>query len=374
MGRVGERLSMLVLAAILAAPPVFGQQAPAAVAVLVQPAEARALASQREFIGRAQAVDKVDLRARVPGFLGARKFADGDLVKEGQLLFVIEPEPYQAAVEQREGQRKAAAANVINAELQYNRAAELARTKVGTEAVRDARLADFEQAKGALQEADAALRDARIKLSYTEVRSPITGRVGRAAASPGNVVGPETGILATVVAEQPMRVLFSVTQRELLEARRAGSASGTLKAKIRLADDSLYDEEGTLDFIDVQVDPKTDGQTLRATFANAGRALTEGQTVRVVLEEKKAAEFVVVPLSVIANDQTGPYLFVVGADNKAEQRRVKLGIDRDGMVAVEEGLKPGEKVIVQGQQRVRPGMVVAPEPAPASAPSTPPAR
>src|SRR5882757_2242574 len=344
--------ALLILAGTMAASAVWAQQGTTPLAVLVQPAEMRPIASQREFIGRAQAVDKVDLRARVQGFLGPRKFADGDLVKEGQLLFVIEPEPYQAAVEQREGQRVAAAATVINAELQYKRAEELARTKVGTEAV----------------------RDARIKLSYTEVRSPIAGRAGRAAASPGNLVGPETGILTTVVAEQPMRVLFSVTQRELLEARRGGSSGGSLKAKIRLADDSLYDEEGTLDFIDVQVDPKTDGQILRATFANANRALTEGQTVRVVLEDKAAAEYVVVPQSVIANDQTGPYLFVVGADNKAEQRRVKLGIERDGMIVVEDGLKPGEKMIVQGQQRVRPGMVVTPQLAPGGVPSTQPSR
>jgi membrane fusion protein (multidrug efflux system) len=366
--------AFLILAGTMAASAVGAQQGTTPLAVLVQPAEMQPIASQREFIGRAQAVDKVDLRARVQGFLGPRKFADGDLVKEGQLLFVIEPEPYQAAVEQREGQRAAAAATVVNAELQYKRADELARTKVGTEAVRDARLADLEQAKGALTETNAALRDARIKLSYTEVRSPIAGRVGRAAASPGNLVGPETGILTTVVAEQPMRVLFSVTQRELLEARRGGSSGGSLKAKIRLADDSLYDEEGTLDFIDVQVDPKTDGQILRATFANANRALTEGQTVRVVLEDKAAAEYVVVPQSVIANDQTGPYLFVVGADNKAEQRRVKLGIERDGMIVIEDGLKPGEKMIVQGQQRVRPGMVVAPQLAPGGAPSTQPSR
>jgi membrane fusion protein (multidrug efflux system) len=358
----------------MAASAVWAQQGTTPLAVLVQPAEMQPIASQREFIGRAQAVDKVDLRARVQGFLGPRKFSDGDLVKEGQLLFVIEPEPYQAAVEQREGQKAAAAATVINAELQYKRAEELARTKVGTEAVRDTRLADLEQAKGALTEANAALRDARIKLSYTEIRSPIAGRVGRAAASPGNLVGPETGILTTVVAEQPMRVLFSVTQRELLEARRGGSSGGSLKAKVRLADDSLYDEEGTLDFIDVQVDPKTDGQILRATFANANRALTEGQTVRVVLEDKAPAEYVVVPQSVIANDQTGPYLFVVGADNKAEQRRVKLGIERDGMIVVEDGLKPGEKMIVQGQQRVRPGMVVTPQLAPGGVPSTQPSR
>jgi len=366
--------ALLILAGAMAASAVWAQQGTTPLAVLVQPAEMRPIASQREFIGRAQAVDKVDLRARVQGFLGPRKFADGDLVKEGQLLFLIEPEPYQAAVEQREGQRAAAAATRINAELQYKRAEELARTKVGTEAVRDLRLAELEQANGALKEADAALRDARIKLSYTEVHSPISGRVGRAAASPGNLVGPETGVLTTVVAEQPMRVVFSATQRELLEARRGGSSGETLKARIRLADDSLYDEDGILDFIDVQVDPRTDGQILRATFANAKRALTEGQTVRVILEEKAAPEYVVVPVSVIATDQTGPYLFVVGADNKAEQRRIKMGIERDGTIAIEDGLKAGEKVIVQGQQRVRPGMVVAPELAPAAVPAAQPSR
>ena len=374
MRGVAKRMATLVVACAVVAPAAFGQQATTPLAVLVQPAEARPIASQREFIGRAQAVDKVDLRARVQGFLGPRKFADGDLVKEGQLLFLIEPEPYEAAVEQREGQRAAAAATRINAELQYKRAEELARTKVGTEAVRDLRLAELEQAKGALKEAEAALRDARIKLSYTEVHSPISGRVGRAAASPGNLVGPETGVLTTVVAEQPMRVVFSVTQRELLEARRGGSSGETLKARIRLADDSFYDEDGILDFIDVQVDPRTDGQILRATFANAKRALTEGQTVRVILEEKAAAEHVVVPVSVIATDQTGPYLFVVDADNKAEQRRIKTGIERDGMIAIEDGLKAGEKVIVQGQQRVRPGMVVAPELAPAVGSAAQPSR
>jgi len=179
-----------------------GQQpASAPLAVLVQPAEARSLAVQREFIGRAQALDKVDLRARVQGFLGPRKFKDGDLVKLDQLLFLIEPEPYQATVEQREGQRAAAVGALANAEVQFKRAEELARTNVGTQQTLDQRRAELIGAKGTLTEADAALKDAKIKLSYTEIRSPIAGRIGRANVPPGNVVGPESGILATVVAE-----------------------------------------------------------------------------------------------------------------------------------------------------------------------------
>jgi membrane fusion protein, multidrug efflux system len=366
-----KQLSLPVVAIVVAwgavNPTPAQQSSGAPLAVMVQPAEKRALAAQREFIGRAQALDKVDLRARVQGFLGPRKFKDGDIVKKDQLLFVIEPEPYQATVEKHEGQRVAAAAAVANAEVQFKRAQELARSNVGTQQTLDQRTAELAGAKGALTEADALLKDAQIKLSYTEVRSPIAGRIGRAAVPPGNVVGPDSGILATVVAEQPMQVVFNVTQRELLEARRGGSTAAALKARVRLADDSLYAEAGTLDFIDVQIDPRTDGQTLRATFANKDGALTEGQTVRVILEDKEPAQVIMVPQSTIASDQTGLFLFVVTPDNKVEQRRIKAGVERDGLLPIEDGLKEGEKVIVQGQQRVRPGMVVTPQLVPAQA-------
>jgi membrane fusion protein (multidrug efflux system) len=363
-----KALPVALLAMLLTVSTVAVGQQPAStpLAVLVQPAEARSLAVQREFIGRAQALDKVDLRARVQGFLGPRKFKDGDLVKQDELLFVIEPEPYQATVEQREGQRAAALGALANAEVQFKRAEELARSNVGTQQTLDQRRAELIGAKGSLTETDAALKDAKIKLSYTEIRSPIAGRIGRATVPPGNVVGPESGILATVVAEQPMTVLFSVTQRELLEARQGGTTGETLTARVRLADDSLHPERGTLDFIDVQVDPRTDGQTLRASFPNADSRLTDGQTVRVILEEKQAAKVVMVPQSVIASDQSGYYLYIVNREDKAEQRRIKVGAERDGLVVVEDGLKEGERVIVQGQQRVRPGMTVAPELAPPS--------
>lgn len=366
-----KALPVALLAMLLTVSTVAVGQQPAStpLAVLVQPAEARSLAVQREFIGRAQALDKVDLRARVQGFLGPRKFKDGDLVKQDELLFVIEPEPYQATVEQREGQRAAALGALANAEVQFKRAEELARSNVGTQQTLDQRRAELIGAKGSLTETDAALKDAKIKLSYTEIRSPIAGRIGRATVPPGNVVGPESGILATVVAEQPMTVLFSVTQRELLEARQGGTTGETLTARVRLADDSLHPERGTLDFIDVQVDPRTDGQTLRASFPNADSRLTDGQTVRVILEEKQAAKVVMVPQSVIASDQSGYYLYIVNREDKAEQRRVKVGAERDGLVVVEDGLKEGERVIVQGQQRVRPGMTVAPELAPPSSQS-----
>lgn len=367
MRRWRTRMLAAAVAGALGSPAAAQQAAPA---VLVLPAETRAIAAQSEFIGRAAAVDKVELRARVKGFLGPRKFTDGDDVKEGQVLFTIEREPYQAVVDQKVAQRDAAKAALVNSEIQLKRAADLLRTQTGTQAVFDQRTSEQLQAKAALEDAEAQLRDAEIQLSYTEIKSPISGRVGRAAVSPGNMVSPETGILATVVSNRPMRVLFPVTQRELLEARRSAGTERNedLVVQIKLADGSLYKEKGKIDFIDVTVDPKTDGQMVRAVFDNKDQTLTDSQTLRVVIESGKAPTTVVVPQAAVAIDQTGPFIFVVNDKNVAELRRIKAGVARDGQLAVVEGLKAGEKVIIQGQQRVRSGMTVAPtlaQPAPA---------
>jgi membrane fusion protein (multidrug efflux system) len=367
-----QRAATLVAACLLAAfasTPAVAQQGAPPPAVLVQPAELKLIAAQAEFIGRAAAVDKVELHARVKGFLGPRKFNDGDEVKKDQVLFTIEPEPYQAAVDQKIAQRDAAQAALNNAELQLKRAAELLRTNTGPQVTYDQRLSEQLQAKAQLEDANAQLRDARIQLSYTEIKSPIDGRIGRASVSPGNIVGPDSGILATVVKENPIRVLFPVTQRELLEARRDSSAGDPASVRVRLADGSFYKEQGKLDFIDVTVDPKTDGQIVRATFDNPDATLTDGQTVRVVLEDTKAPSVVAIPQAAIAIDQAGSYVYVVNDKNVAEQRRIKTGVSRNGMTAITEGLKAGEKVIVQGQQRVRPGMVVTPSVAPPTTPA-----
>ena len=367
-----QRTSALVAACLLAAfasTPAVAQQGAPPPAVLVQPAELKPIAAQAEFIGRAAAVDKVELHARVKGFLGPRKFNDGDEVKKDQVLFTIEPEPYQAAVDQKIAQRDAAQAALNNAELQLKRAAELLRTNTGPQVTYDQRLSEQLQAKAQLEDANAQLRDAQIQLSYTEIKSPIDGRIGRASVSPGNIVGPDSGVLATVVKENPIRVLFPVTQRELLEARRDNSAGDPPSVRVRLADGSFYKEKGKLDFIDVTVDPKTDGQIVRATFDNPDATLTDGQTVRVVLQDANAPSVVAVPQPAIAIDQAGSYVYVVNDKNVAEQRRIKTGVSRDGMTAITEGLKAGEKVIVQGQQRVRPGMVVTPTVAPSTTPA-----
>ena len=271
-------------------PEPVAAQSPAPPAVLVQPATARSLTVQSEYIGRVKAREKVELRARVGGFLGPRLFKDGDRVKEDQILFKIEREPFEVTVEQRRARVAAAEATLTNARLQLERAQVLMRTQSVSQAILDERAAAEGRAQADHLEAAALLRDAEIQLSYTEIKSPITGRIGRAAVSPGNLVGPDSGVLATVVSESDPRAVPGHPARAA-GGQRDGSGGGANRAgrALRLADGSLYKEKGKHRLHRRHGRPKTDGQIVRATFDNKDSVLTDGQTVRVVLEEKEAA-------------------------------------------------------------------------------------
>jgi membrane fusion protein (multidrug efflux system) len=330
-------------------------------AVLVQPAQLKSLSREFEFIGRVQAREKVELRARVKGFLGPRLFDDGSQVKEGQILFTIEREPFEAAVAQKKAQLASAEASLEFANQQVARATELSKSNSGaiTQVTIDERLADQSKARAAVLEAKAALTEAEINLSYADIKSPIAGRVGRATVSPGNLVSPETGVLATVVTEDPVEVLFPVTQRELLDYRRRSDKSGKHSTRVKLADGTIYEEAGVVDFLDVQVDPRTDGQIVRAMMPNPKKILTDGQTVRVVLVEEATEEVLTIPRAAIVIDQAGAYVFIVNDRNVIEQRRVKMGPEKDGLVTITEGLAENEMVVVQGLQRVRAGITVS---------------
>lgn len=335
--------------------------------VLVRPVEVRTLAPQSEYVGRLAVFDKVELRARVKGVLGRREFADGTKVAEGQLLFTIDPTPYRIAVNQKRALRDGAQAALINADAQLKRAVELLRTNNVSQVSYDQRLAEQLQAKATLDDAQAQLDDAELQLSYTQITAPIAGLIGRSSVSPGNLVGPESGVLATIVNERQIRALFSVPQADLLNVRRDLRTGEALSVRLRLADGKLYPEKGKVDFIDVAVDPTTDGQMARAVFENADELLTDGQTVRVIVEGNEPAKVMVVPQAAMAIDQTGRYVYVVDGKGVVEQRRITVDFVRDGMIAVTGGLKEGDRVIVQGQQRVRAGMAVEAQPAPAAA-------
>ncbi len=356
--------AVLLAGCIGLALPASAQPAPPA--VLVAAAQMRDVSPTSEFVGRVKAVDKVDLRARVSGYLGPRLFKEGDQVPQGQTVFTLDPAPFEAVVAQRRADVAAAAAALALADLQARRGRELIKTKTIPQSELDARETALLRAQASLDQAKAAMQAAEVDLSYTKIKSPIAGRIGQAAFSPGNLVGPDSGVLATVVRQDPIQVVFNVTQRQLIEARRdvPQDRLDAIVARLRLADGSTYDQPGHIDFVGVQADPNTDSVPLRAVFPNPKDFLADGMSVRVILEEGKPLQALVIPQSAIAEDQAGSYVLAVDAANKAEMRRVKVEMQRDGTAVVKSGLAAGDRVIVQGQARVRPGMVVAPSAAP----------
>lgn len=340
--------------------------APPAPAVLVARAEQRPVAEGAEFIGRVEALERVDIRARVTGFLRERTFNEGQNVKAGDLLFLIEPEPFEAEVASRQAQLEGAQASLNNANLQVTRGRELVTSNAIPRSTLDQRIADQQVAAAQVSQAQAALQQARIQLGYTRIATPIQGRVGRATLTPGNVVGPDSGVLTTVVHDDTMRVLFPVTQRQLLNLRRVAAERGglALVMRVRLPDGSLYEKPGQISFINVTTDSSTDSTLVQAVVPNPDGLLTDGQVVGVRVETETPREALVIPQSAVQLDQAGAFVLTVGEGNRVEAKRVRLGRQTAGLATVEEGLQPGAMVITEGAQRARPGVVVTPRPAP----------
>jgi membrane fusion protein (multidrug efflux system) len=313
------------------------------------------------FNGRVVAIDQVQLRARVTGFLEQRHFDEGADVEVGELLFAIEKAPYQAVVDQRQAELVSAEANRANTEVQLRRGEELVKNGNIPRSELDLRRAQDLMAQASIQEAQAALEQARINLGYTEIHAPIAGRIGRADLSVGNLVGPDSGVLATIVSQDPIYVTFPVSQRQLLAHR---GERGDPVVRVTLPDGTLYEHPGKLNFLGVQVDPGTDTVTVRAELPNPERVLVDGQFVGVWVERGEPERVLTVPQASLQLDQAGPYVLVVGGDSKVEARRVTLGAVDGAQVVVQTGLQTGDKVIVDGIQKVRPGMAVAATEAP----------
>jgi membrane fusion protein (multidrug efflux system) len=341
---------------------------PPAVAVIdLQPTE---VTPGTGFNGRVVAVDQVQLRARVTGFLDKRLFEEGGDVQAGDLLFVIEKAPYQAVVTQRQAELASAEANRANTAVQLQRGEELVKNNNIPRAEVDERRAADQMAAASILEAQAALEQAQIDLGYTNIHAPVAGRIGRAAFSVGNLVGPDSGVLATIVSQDPIYVTFPVSQRELLDYRRkGGDAAGAPVVRVTLPDGTAYESPGKVDFFDVQVDPGTDTVTVRAAFPNPERVLIDGQFVNVRVERGAPVPMLVVPQASVQVDQAGPYVLVVGGDDQVEARRITLGAVAGAQVVVRTGLEAGDKVIVEGIQKVRPGMTVAATEAPLPGPA-----
>ncbi len=341
--------------------------------VEVMAAVMKPVEQQVTFMGRVAAVDKVELRARVEGFLKERRFTEGQEVKVDEVLFAVEPEQYQAIVQQREADLAKAQAEVENARAQLTRGEELLKQKNMSAAEVDKLRAAHRVAVASGEQAQAALTAAQLDLDYTQIKAPVAGRIGRAALTVGNLVGPSSGVLATLVSQDPIHVLFPVTQRELLDARQRAEANGgeakELIAHARLPDGSLYDQPGRLDFVDVTTNPGTDTMLVRASFPNPEGLLSDGQYLSVLLAEEEPASAILIPQASLQVDQQGVYVLVLDADQKAQIRRIQTGPMQGSNTVVLSGLKEGELVLTEGIQKVRPGQVVSAAPPQAVAPA-----
>jgi membrane fusion protein, multidrug efflux system len=358
----------LLTGLVLAACDDGGQERRSAAPAQPAPAVGVVAAAERQvtpaftFNGRIEAVDKVDLRARITGFLEKRAFEEGQEVRQGDLLFVIEKQQYEAAVQQVQAAVAQAEATLTDAGLQLARGEELVRNRNIPQSEVDARHARRDTAKGQLLAAQAQLRQAQISLGYTDIEAPIAGKIGRSLFSEGSFVGPDSGSLATIVSQDPTYVTFPVSSRELLQARKEAEARGeelrAVRIKVRLPDGTDYDQTGAVNFVDNQVDPTTDTMTVRASMPNPQRRLVDGQLVGVTVERAQPQPAVVVPQAALLADQAGPYVLVVGGDGKVEQRRIEVGQPTGSDITIPEGLKPGDRVVVDGIQKVRPGQTV----------------
>jgi len=332
----------------------------AAVPVGTVNAERKAIDQTLDFVGRIEAVGRVEVRARVTGFLDAVLFKEGEVIKSGSPLYRIEPDLFDAAVKQAEGALERTKAAYTLAAIQLQRAQELLDRNSGTVVARDQARAALDQAKGAVMGDEANLQTARINLGYTQIVSPIAGRIGRTSVTKGNVVGPDSGVLTSIVSQDPMYLTFPVSQREFFRYEQGAGRPDRSKiaVRIRFSDGSAYGEVGRINFVNVSVDRTTDTVIVRATMPNPTGALRDGQLVRVDLQAGQPQQKVVVPQAALIADQGGVYVFIV-EEGRAATRRVKPepgGAGVDAVIA--EGLSGGELVIVDGLQRVRPGILV----------------
>jgi membrane fusion protein, multidrug efflux system len=346
-------------------------------AVGVVEAVKRPITETSEFLGRIEAVNRVNVVARVTAFLEQRLFNEGAEVKKGDELYRLERGPFEADLASKKAQVAQLQATLENARLTTERARTLLGGPAGQQSTYDAAIANQRSLEAQVLAAQAQVQASQINLDYTDIRSPIDGKIGRTAVTEGNVVNPGSGVLTTIVSQDPMYVIFPISVRQGLELRERYTPRGGLSAvviKLRLPDGRLYDQTGKLDFVDNTIAQSTDTFTVRGAIANLMlheasttngplRELTDGEFVTVLLEGVQPVEVLAIPRAAVLSDQQGDYVFVVGPDNKAEQRRIQLGQSTPTMASVISGLSPGEKVIVEGLQRVRPGQPVSPGPA-----------
>ncbi|MEM0946332.1 MAG: efflux RND transporter periplasmic adaptor subunit [Pseudomonadota bacterium] len=334
--------------------------------VVIAAAYIQEIEREASFIGRGEAVSKTDLIARVSGFLTEQVVTEGQSVSEGDTLFLIERQTYEAAVMSQEASLSRAEANLELAEIELERREELVSRGTISESEADIARANAKVAEADLQAAQAALDQAEIDLDYTTVTAPFAGRVGRSSVSLGALVGPTTGPLATLVTQSPIYVTFSLSEPQLINVLEQidSDVEGMVTDEVSpdvfvvLPNGTRLEEPGQVVFIDNQIDPSTGTIALRAEFENESGHILDGAFVSVIIQAIEPTPSVMVPQAALQRDQRGDFVLVVTDQQLVEQRYVTLGPQIETAVVVEDGLRSGESVIVEGLQRVRPGVAV----------------
>jgi membrane fusion protein (multidrug efflux system) len=374
--RSGWLAHVLAALLLLVAAPATAQTPAGPPAVGVVTVEPATITETSEFVGRVQAIQRVALTARVTAYMEQRLFVEGNEVRSGDLLYRLERGPFEADVQNKEAAVADNSAKLANTTIQLNRAQTLMGTPAGQRSNVDDAVAAQRSAAAQLAGAQAALRQSRINLDYTQILAPIDGQISRTAITPGNVVSPNAGPLAMIVSQDPMYVTFPVAVRLLTDLRKRYEGKGGLSAvqvRLKLPDGTPYDQSGKIDYIDPSVSPGTDTILVRAVMPNPirgapepgrriERGLVDGAFVSVSVEGIEPVTALGVPRAAVMSDQSGNYLYVVGADNKVERRSIQLGQSTAALAVIASGVKQGESVILEGLQRVRPGIQVAPAP------------
>ncbi len=348
------------------------QQRPPPPKVTVAPVEQQEIVEREEFTGRIEPVETVEVRPRVSGYIREVKFHSGQLVKKGDVLFIIDPRWHQAAFEQRQGEVEQAKVRLENARREANRTTQLLSNHAISVEEADARQSRYQEAKGALLAAEAALDSARLDLEYTQVRAPIDGRVSRAMLTPGNYVNGVAGgatVLTTIVSVDPVYVYADIDENSLLkfnalarDRKLEADRDGRLPVELQLGDETNFPHRGFIESWDNRLNADTGSILLRAVFPNPDGRIVPGlfARIRVPLSERHAA--LLVEERAIGTDQAQKFVLALTASNTVAYRQVQLGSAIDGRRIVEVGLQPNEEIVVNGLSRVRPGMTVAPEP------------
>ncbi len=329
--------------------------------VTVVAAAMKSVARSETFSGRIQAVDRVDIVARVPGFIDKIGFQDGKRVSTGEVLIEIEKDTYEAAITQIQGQIESAQAEKKLADIEVERQEKLLKTGDVAESVVQKAQAQQGKVDGQLLQLQGSLQNAQLNLSYTKITAPFDGRVGLTTISPGAFVGPDSGALLSLSSVDPINVVFPVAEAIVLDFREDDKPDGgvrSLTLQMTMANGNRYDSNGKIDVVDTSVQSGTDSILVRGVFPNPDGLLVDGQLVRVGVIEEAEKPSIVIPVQALQKDQGGFFTLVVGGDGKVVKRPVKMARVAGTEAVIAEGLDAGDRVITEGAQKVRVGMEV----------------